>query len=290
MDTPVILDDGTDTPYKPRNYDESFLGPISMRTALAKSRNVTAVRLIKNIGPSTVVKFANRVGVKSQLNPVLSLALGSSDVTLMEMTQAFMVFPNYGLFRESNMIKYIEDAEGNVIYKSDNREKRVMNDDDAYIITNMLETVAKEGTGQAMQWMGIKCDAGGKTGTTDDYSNAWFIGFTKEYTAGVWVGFDEPIEIGDKASGAAVALPIWAYTLKDFINNSDTLSFPPTDSIITVKICKETGMLPSKYCKFITEEIYKMGNEPKDICIKHKKGYVTEYEFEHSDINKGKEL
>ena len=285
MDTPVVLDDGTDEPYKPHNYDETFMGPISMRTALSKSRNVTAVRLIDNMGPMTVVNFARRMGINSKLMPVISLALGSGEVTLFEMTRAFAVFPNYGIMKNASLIRYIEDSEGNIIYKTENTQKRVMDDDDAYIITNMLETTAKEGTGQGMKWMGIKATAGGKTGTTDDYSNAWFIGFTKNITCGVWVGYDELRTIGDKATGAAVALPIWAYTIKPFIDNSDTLAFQPTDSIIYVKICKSSGMLPSKYCKEITEEIYKIGREPVRVCTKHSKGSLTEYDFETHDSN-----
>lgn len=285
MDTPVVLDDGTDEPYKPHNYDETFMGPIPMRIALAKSRNVTAVRLIDNIGPMTVVNFARRLGITSKLLPVISLALGSGEVTLFEMTRAFTVFPNYGIMKNASMIRYIEDSEGNIIYKTEPSPRRVMDDDDAYIITSMLETTAKEGTGQGMKWMGINATAGGKTGTTDDYSNAWFVGFTRELTCGVWVGYDELKEIGDKATGAAVALPIWAYTVKPFIDNSDTLSFSPTDSIITVKICKSSGMLPSKYCREITEEIYKIGREPLDVCTKHSKGNLDEYDFEKYDSN-----
>ncbi len=285
MDTPIVIpDDGTGNMYKPHNYDDKFLGPISLRRALALSRNVTAVRLIKNIGPETVVKFANKVGVKSPLLPVLSLALGSSDVTLLEMTRAFSVFPNYGVLKSTSLIRYIEDAEGNIIYKAQNKDKRVMDDDDAFLLTNMLETVAKHGTGAGMKWMGIKTTAGGKTGTTNDYSDAWFIGFTKDYTCGVWVGFDELKSIGEKATGSAVALPIWAYTLRPFVNNADTIPFQPTDSIIKVKICKESGMLPSKYCKILVEEYYKIGREPKQICTKHKKSSYNEYDFENFDI------
>ncbi|MCK4523534.1 hypothetical protein KAU15_01280, partial [candidate division WOR-3 bacterium] len=262
--------------------------PISLRIALSKSRNVTAVRLIDNIGPATVVKFAHKLGIKSKLDPFISLALGSSEVTLFEMTRAFSVFPNYGIIKNISMIRYIEDAEGNIIYKTENADTRVMDDDDAYIITSMLETTAREGTGQGMKWMGIKANAGGKTGTTDDYSNAWFVGFTKEITCGVWVGYDELREIGDKATGAAIALPIWAYTIKPFIDNSDTLSFVPTDSIIRVKICKSSGLLPSKYCKEIIEEIYKIGREPIKVCTKHSKGGITEYEFESYDSKQHK--
>lgn len=281
MDTPVVLDDGTDEPYKPHNYDETFMGPITLRTALSKSRNVTAVRLIRNIGPETVVQFARKLGISTKLIPVFSLALGSCEVTLFEMTRAFSVFPNYGLMKNISMIRYIEDSEGNIVYKPRNINKRVLDDDDAYIVTNLLETVAEEGTGSSMKWLGIKANAGGKTGTTDDYSNAWFVGFTKDITCGVWVGYDELRTIGDKATGASVALPIWAYTIKPFIDNSDTLSFPPTDSIIKVRVCRSSGMLPTKYCREVNEEIFKIGREPTEKCTKHSRDDVSPYEYEN---------
>jgi len=292
MDTPVVLDDGSDTPYKPRNFDGDFLGPIPLRKALALSRNVTAIRLIKSIGPGTVVKHAKKLGVESQLTPVLSLALGSNDVTLYEMARAFSVFPNYGVLKKTSMIRYIEDAQGNVIYKNENLETRVMDDDDAYIVTNMLESVAKEGTAVGLKYYNFNVHICGKTGTTDDYSNAWFVGFTKEYTAGVWVGYDRLRTIADKATGAVLALPIWAETMKPFVNTSDSLPFMQTDSIIHITVCRETGQLATKYCKFIRDEIYKKGREPKGSCEKHIKGYTNNQDFDFSkqDILKDDDL
>lgn len=292
MDTPVVLDDGSDTPYKPRNFDGDFLGPIPLRKALALSRNVTAIRLIKSIGPGTVVKHAKKLGVESQLTPVLSLALGSNDVTLYEMVRAFSVFPNDGMLRKTSMIRYIEDAQGNVIYENDKLETRVMDDDDAYIVTDMLESVVKEGTANGLKYYKFNVHIGGKTGTTDDYSNAWFVGFTKEYTAGVWVGFDKLRTIADKATGAVLALPIWAETMKPFVNSADSLPFSQTDSIIHVAVCRETGQIATKYCKFIRDEIYKRGREPKTLCEKHVKGYASSQDFDFSkqDILKDDDL
>lgn len=292
MDTPVVLDDGSDTPYKPRNFDGDFLGPIPLRKALALSRNVTAIRLIKSIGPGTVVKHAKKLGIESQLTPVLSLALGSNDVTLFEIVRAFSVFPNQGVLKKTCIIRYIEDSQGNVIYKNDNSDTRVMDDDDAYIVTNMLESVVKEGTAISLKYYKFNVHIGGKTGTTDDYSNTWFVGFTKEYTAGVWVGFDKLKTIADKATGAVLALPIWAETMKPFVNSADTLPFPPSDSIIHVTVCRETGQIASKYCKFVRDEIYKKGREPKNLCEKHKKGYTgnQDFDFSKQDILKDDDL
>lgn len=292
MDTPIVLNDGSDTPYKPHNYDEKFLGAISMRKALALSRNVTAIRLIKNIGPETVVNHAKKLGIESPLTPVLSLALGSSDVTLYEMTRAFSVYPNYGTLKTTTLIRYIEDDQGVIIYKADNMKKKVMDENVAYVVTDMLRSVALEGTAQGLKYYGIKSYVCGKTGTTNDYSDAWFVGFSKRYTAGVWVGYDILQPIGDKATGAVVALPIWANVMKPYIN-ADTTAILPTKGISRVNICSETGMLPSKYCKYIRSEIYIKGREPKDICIKHKTGYVKDSEgisFENIDANKKDEL
>lgn len=292
MDTPVVLDDGSDIPYKPRNFDDDFLGPISIRKAFSLSRNVTAIRLVKSIGPETVMKHAKKLGIESQLTPVLSLALGSSDVTLYEIVRAFSVFPNKGVLKRTKIIRYIEDAQGNVIYKNENFDTRVIDDDNAYIMTNMLESVVKEGTAMWLKYYKFNVHIGGKTGTTDDYSNAWFVGFSKEYTAGVWVGFDNPCTIADRATGAVLALPIWAETMKPFINSADSLPFIETNSIIHVTICRETGQLATKYCKFIRDEIYKKGREPKVYCEKHIKGYTNnqDFDFSNQDILKDEDL
>ncbi|MEO0288988.1 MAG: PBP1A family penicillin-binding protein [candidate division WOR-3 bacterium] len=280
MDTPVVLDDGSDQKYKPRNYDGNFLGPIPLRTALALSRNVTAIRLIKNIGPETVIKHARKLGVTSPLTPVLSLALGSNDVTLLEMVRAFSVFPNKGIYKEVSLIRYIEDAQGNIIYTNDHPEKRVMEEDDAYIITDMLESVVREGTAAGLKYYKMNVHIGGKTGTTDDYSNAWFIGFTKDYTAGVYVGYDKPKTIANKVTGAVVALPIWAEIMKPFVSYKDSSAFDIPKNIVYVNVCKETGMRAAKYCKYTRMEIYKKGKEPTKYCEKHSTEYKPLQDFD----------
>ncbi|MEO0281156.1 MAG: PBP1A family penicillin-binding protein [candidate division WOR-3 bacterium] len=280
MDTPVVLDDGSDQKYKPRNYDGNFLGPIPLRTALALSRNVTAIRLIKNIGPETVIKHARKLGVTSPLTPVLSIALGSNDVTLLEMVRAFSVFPNKGIYREVSLIRYIEDAQGNIIYTNDHPEKKVMEEDDAYIITDMLESVVREGTAAGLKYYKMNVHVGGKTGTTDDYSNAWFIGFTKDYTAGVYVGYDKPKTIANKVTGAVVALPIWAEIMKPFVSYKDSTAFDIPKNIVYVNVCKETGMRAAKYCKYTRMEIYKKGKEPTKYCEKHSTEYKPLQDFD----------
>lgn len=280
MDTPVVLDDGSDQKYKPRNYDGNFLGPIPLRTALALSRNVTAIRLIKNIGPETVIKHARKLGVTSPLTPVLSLALGSNDVTLLEMVRAFSVFPNKGIYREVSLIRYIEDAQGNIIYTNDHPEKKVMEEDDAYIITDMLESVVREGTAAGLKYYKMNVHVGGKTGTTDDYSNAWFVGFTKDYTAGVYVGYDKPKTIANKVTGAVVALPIWAEIMKPFVSYKDSTAFDVPKNIVYVNVCKETGMRAAKYCKYTRMEIYKKGKEPTKYCEKHSTEYKPLQDFD----------
>lgn len=280
MDTPVVLDDGSDQKYKPRNYDGNFLGPIPLRTALALSRNVTAIRLIKNIGPETVIKHARKLGVTSPLTPVLSLALGSNDVTLLEMVRAFSIFPNKGIYKEVSLIRYIEDAQGNIIYTNDHPERRVMEEDDAYIITDMLESVVREGTAVGLKYYKMNVHVGGKTGTTDDYSNAWFIGFTKDYTAGVYVGYDKPKTIANKVTGAVVALPIWAEIMKPFVSYKDSTAFDIPKNIVYVNVCKETGMRAAKYCKYTRMEIYKKGKEPTKYCEKHSAEYKPLQDFD----------
>ncbi len=286
IDAPVVLDDGSKKKYKPRNYDENFLGPIPLRTALALSRNVPAIRLIKNLGPEIVINHARKLGITSSLTPVLSLALGSNDVTLIEMTRAFSVFPNKGVLRDLSLIRYIQDAHGNLIYSNENSSKQVMNEDDAFIITDMLESVVREGTAHGLKYYNLKTHIGGKTGTTDDYSNAWFIGFTKDYTAGIYVGFDNPKTIANKATGAVIALPIWAEILKPFVSYSDTTPFDVPKNIVYVNVCKESGLKATKYCRYTRMEIFKKGKEPEKYCEKHSKEYKPSEEFDLMENNK----
>jgi penicillin-binding protein 1A len=195
-------------PYSPRNYDEKFEGTITLRRALAGSRNVPAVKLAEKVGISTVVDMAKRFGITTPLPPYLPLALGAADMKLEEHVSAFTVFPNDGIRIDPHMIRRVTSYDGALLEEAHPEVHDVLSPEVARTMTAMLEEVIQFGTGVAAKPLGRP--AAGKTGTTQDYTDAWFVGYTPQLTAGVWVGFDDKqISLGKKETGARAALPIW---------------------------------------------------------------------------------
>jgi len=207
VDTPFTTISGGQ-PYSPRNYDEKFEGTITLRRALAGSRNVPAVKLAEKVGISTVVDMAKRFGITTPLPPYLPLALGAADMKLIEHVSAFTVFPNDGIRIDPHMIRRVTSYDGALLEEAHPEVHDVLSPDVARTMTAMLEEVIQFGTGIAAKPLGRP--AAGKTGTTQDYTDAWFVGYTPQLTTGVWVGFDDKqISLGKKETGARAALPIW---------------------------------------------------------------------------------
>ena len=207
LDAPVTYISGGQ-PYSPHNYDEKFEGTITLRRALAGSRNVPAVKLAEKVGISSVVNVTRRFGITTSLPPYLPLALGSADMKLLEHVSAFTVFPNDGIRIDPHMIRRVTSYDGALLEEAHPEVHDVISPDVARTMTAMLEEVIQFGTGIQAKQLGRP--AAGKTGTTQDYTDAWFIGFTPQLTAGVWVGFDDKqISLGKKETGARAALPIW---------------------------------------------------------------------------------
>jgi penicillin-binding protein 1A len=210
--------------WQPANYDGRFKGEITIRQAVAESRNVPTVRVASLIGIKNVVVMARRFGITSQLDPYLPLALGASEATLSEMASAFTVFPNLGLQAKPYFIRKVEDYDHLKREESAAQKKDVLKPETAAQMLALLQNVVQSGTATAARSLGRP--VGGKTGTTNDFTDAWFIGFTPSITAAVWVGFDEKKTLGDKQSGAAVALPIWIDCMKEILNNQPVEHFP----------------------------------------------------------------
>jgi penicillin-binding protein 1A len=215
------------TEWAPANYDKEYLGPIPLRIALERSRNIVSADIISRIGVETVIQYAKKLGIESPLGQNLSLSLGSSEVTPLEITRAYGVLANKGVYYPSTFITKIEDRLGNVVYDFEEKKlslaKQVISPASAFIMSNMLKGVVEYGTGQKIKE--IKRPVAGKTGTSNDQMDAWFIGFTPEWACGVWIGFDEKKEIGDKETGGRVAAPIWLYAMRDFLNYRDQAKF-----------------------------------------------------------------
>jgi penicillin-binding protein 1A len=210
--------------YSPRNYDEKFEGTITLRRALAGSRNVPAVKLAERIGISSVVDVTRRFGITTPLPPYLPLALGAADMKLLEHVSAFTVFPNDGIRIDPHMIRRVTSYEGALLEEAHPEVHDVLSPDVARTMTAMLEEVIQFGTG--IQARSLGRPAAGKTGTTQDYTDAWFIGFTPQITSGVWVGFDDKqISLGKKETGARAALPIWLEFMQGALAGMPPLDF-----------------------------------------------------------------
>jgi penicillin-binding protein 1A len=225
LDEPVSFDTPSG-PYTPHNYDEKFEGIITLRRALAQSRNIPALKLANKVGIKSVIDYAERFGVTSKLPPYLPVALGSAEITLLEQASAYSVFPNDGVRVSPRYITRVTDYEGRVLEEDFPDVKDVISERTARIMTSMLREVVLHGTGIAAAKLPFP--VAGKTGTTNDFTDAWFVGFTPTMTCGVWVGFDEKKSLGAKETGAHAALPIWANFMTVAMNGKDVGDFQPS--------------------------------------------------------------
>jgi penicillin-binding protein 1A len=216
-DAPASYDVGPGQPfYEPKNYENTYEGPVTLRHALEHSRNVPTVALMNKLGPENVVPYARRLGLSSPIPAYLSTAIGAAEGSLIEMTAAYAAYPNQGVRMTPTMFLEVTDREGNVLEESHAEPHEALRADTAYVVTNMLRGVVQRGTAQARAGS-IDWPLAGKTGTTDDYTDAWFIGFDPDITIGVWVGFDLKKTIGPGMEGARAALPIWVEVMKSWV-------------------------------------------------------------------------
>lgn len=223
--------------YAPSNYDGKFEGTITLRRALAGSRNVPAVRLAAELGVETVVETARRFGITSPLPPYLPLVLGAADLTLMEHTSAFTAFPNDGLRIDPHLIRRVESYEGALLEEARPRVHEVMSPETARTMVAMLQEVVNFGTAVRAKELGRP--SAGKTGTTNDFSDAWYVGFTPTYTTGVWVGYDDKrISLGNKETGSKAALPIWLAVMKVAHEGMPVEDFPNVEPLGKLALTK----------------------------------------------------
>ncbi|MFQ5707327.1 MAG: penicillin-binding protein 1A [bacterium] len=275
LNQPVVVFLENGERWSPQNYDLTVGGPTTMREGLRRSLNLVTIRVLQNViqKPSLVVDYAKKMGIKSPLQAVDAIALGASDVTPLEITSAYGVFANGGVRVEPIAILRVEDKNGNVLEENRPNSQEVLRKQTAYIMTDMLQTVINHGTGGSARWKyHFYRPAGGKTGTTDDYSNAWFVGFTPQIATGVWVGIDDfAISLGHGETGSRAALPIWAPYMKSV---HDTLGLPKLDfqmpeGVVRVEICKDTKKLANDVCPNIMEEVFESEFAPTEHCDLH---------------------
>jgi penicillin-binding protein 1A len=261
LDTAVVYRTGEDDfVWKPQNYNKKFYGETMLREALANSRNVVTVKLLKKIGIDYVIKYARKLGIASNIKRDLSIALGSSGVSLLEMVQAYSVFANMGEKIAPVFVTKVEDRNGNILEEAAPGNDQVISTGTAYVMTSLLESVVKEGTGKRVQ--ALNRPVAGKTGTTDDLCDAWFIGYTPQLITGVWVGFDDKRSLGTGETGATAASPIWLAFMKRALADEPIEGFQVPEDVVFAKIDARTGLLPVRGSKQVRFECFKEGTAP----------------------------
>ena len=264
LDAPVVYEqEEEDKIWKPENYGRKFHGMVSLRDALAQSHNLATVRLLDKVGVKNVIEFSRTVGVTSPLPADLSLGLGTSSVGLMELTSVYGVFLNQGNRVEPFAVQSVKDNTGKVLEVTESEPHEVIAKETAYLIVNMMEDVVQRGTGQAAKVLGRPI--AGKTGTTNDYINAWFIGGTPNLVAGIYVGFDDRRSLGESETGARSALPIWTAFMKEALKQLPVVPFEIPDGVTFVKVDAATGLLESEQegeAEKGTVELFAKGSEP----------------------------
>jgi len=267
LDSPVVYEDTErDFTWKPHNYKEKFFGPTLFRKALVKSRNIVTIKILQDIGIDYVIEYARKLGVTSDISKDLSIALGSSGLSLLEIVNAYSVFSNLGYLIEPVFITKIYDRDGNLLESSKLIRKKVIDMTTAYIMTNILESVVKSGTGWRIK--ALKRPAAGKTGTTNNLFDAWFLGYTPRYTTGVWVGLDQDVPLGKSETGSRAASPIWLDFMQDALEGKSVKTFDVPEGIVFGKIDAETGLLPIKESKKTIFECFKEGSMPVEYTPK----------------------
>jgi penicillin-binding protein 1A len=269
--------------WKPENYEHNFYGPSTLRFGLEHSRNVMTVRLAQDIGMPLIAEYAKRFGVYDSLPPYLSFALGAGDTTLLRMVTAYAMIDNGGRRVKPTLIDRIQDRYGHTIYRHDKREcigcnakawnnqpepslidrrEQVLDPMTAYQITSMMEGVVRRGTGTALR--SLDRPVAGKTGTTSDFKDAWFIGFTPSIVCGVYIGFDHPKSLGHGESGGRLAAPVVRDFLKDALADKPPEPFRVPPGIQLVRVDLKTGMRATPNSQKVILEAFKPGRQPSE--------------------------
>ena len=263
IDSPIVFqDDDLDFKWKPKNYGKKFYGPTLLRTALSKSRNVVTIKILQDIGIDYVIDYSRKLGIESHMNRDLSMALGSSGISLLELVRAYSVFANSGYLVEPCFITKIVDRNGKVLEEFIPGKEKVIEKSTAYIMTNLLEGVVQSGTGWRAKALGRP--TAGKTGTTNDLFDAWFAGYTPRYVTGVWVGMDEEASMGRLETGSRAASPIWVGFMKQILKDTPVRIFQVPEGVVFTQIDSETGLLPIPESQHTLFEVFKEGTVPTE--------------------------
>ncbi len=262
IDAPVRFNStSTEKPWQPENFSKEFKGEMTLRKALSISENIPAIKLIQMLGPSAVVRLGHQLGIESPLAPNLSLALGTSATTLLELTAAYAAFPNKGKWIRPQAVLKVLDHRKRTLWEASAEQKIALSRSTAAIMTDMLQAVVKEGTGRKARV--IKHPVGGKTGTSDDCRDALFIGFSPGIATGVWVGLDSNTSLGHRETGARAALPIWIEFMTTVLSKMPYRYFDIPDDVVKVRMNPMTGRAASAESAQAVTALFKKGTEPK---------------------------
>lgn len=259
-DAPVVYENG----WSPTNYEEKeFRGPVTLREAFEDSINIVGVKLLERVGVREVIQNAQKAGIKSTLRPDLSLALGTSEVTPLEMASAYATIANMGTYVEPIAIIKVEDYNGKILEQNQPAKKQVFSEDVCYVLIKLMEGVIERGTGFNAK---IGRPAAGKTGTTDEFIDAWFVGFTPELACAVYIGNDDRKPLGNRLTGGVVAAPIWRDFMSSALQDKPVKDFPRPKNVQEIEVCAKTGLLPGSSCSKKVKVTFLSGTEPTQIC------------------------
>ena len=277
-DSPLVLQVPGQPEWAPQNYDLQFLGEIPMRQSLYQSRNVSTIRLGMELGEQTVINEARNFGITTPIPPYPSIHIGAADVYPIELISAYTAFANLGVRATPNAIIRVENQKGEILWQPTPTRTQVLSPEESWIMVDMMKDVVRRGSAAGSVWgAGFHYPAGGKTGTTNDGTNVWFIGYTADLVAGAWMGFDRPQKIKDNAQGGVLAAPAWtAFMTEVYRRKPPPPDWPKPISIVTREIDISSGLLQTPYCprNLVASEFYISGTEPTRDCDKHL-GYGT---------------
>jgi 1A family penicillin-binding protein len=279
-DSPVEVEDAGRI-WRPENFGGEYGGPLTLRRALMRSANAATVRLSQALGEGRVVALARRSGIRSRMDPVPALALGAMEVTPLELVKAYAPFANGGLAVEPSILSRIQVADGTVLWRARaaGKPERVLSRSEAFQITSMLQSVIDGGTGRVVRTMGVRGQVAGKTGTTNNGADVWFIGYTPTLVAGFWFGYDSPRPIASNASGGRLAAPAWAtFYLEGWHERSPLGAWTPPAELLQRTIDPSNGELANEWCPDTQREWFKPGTEPTKICHIHHAPFLDQLE------------
>lgn len=267
LDKPITLNTSEGV-WRPENYEHKFFGPVTLRDALRHSVNIPAIKVLMDVGANQVISLCRKMGLKQHLPPVPALAIGACESTNLELTSAYAAFGNRGLQATPYFIERVEDRKGRVLEQYEIDVKRVIPQDVADLTAQAMRSVVDAGTAVRVRRYGFYREAAGKTGTTNKYSDAWFVGMTPQVSCGVWVGVDERRSMGRGVTGASGAIPVWATAMKELHKDLPKEKFGLSPSIVRNSVCSETHEIATRYCPETYSELFLVTRKP-DGCSKH---------------------